>query len=425
MLVKLLCGAFLVSLLSIPKSYSVYKFGVLCFIIALLCLGFVSKRFRVKSIDPIVFYFTFSAIAIVWLMIGIYNGGRQGAIDDGMRLYVAFSFIYCFLVMAALNFEYHEWLIRCLVWSSVIISALTFLIFLDAIFHIGILPSSFKDELQLNVGLHDSYSQVGSNNINSLFFVLPALISYWMFGSEGEGVSQKIVLMCIFLGILAAMLSGRRALLLVVLLTPVIAGFQYSYVERMRLSKSILVRTVALLAVMTIVPIALIGYFYYHGNLNVANMEERIYNAFGGDTVRVNQFYSLLSGFENNYLFGSGFGGVASVIRSQDRPWMYELSYMQLLFNGGLFGTAAIMGLITTFYIKAIRAAKNNRMYKSENVALLTGFVAFCIGNATNPYFSGFDSLIIIGLLPLLAATRPASGNQCRRALDHGVVHHG
>ncbi|WP_408585759.1 hypothetical protein [Pseudomonas aeruginosa] len=118
----------------------------------------------------------------------------------------------------------------------------------------------------------------------------------------------------------------------------------------------------------------------------------------------MDQFISLWKGFTDSPLLGSGFGGSVDVIRSEERPWMYELSYMQLLFNGGLLGFSLITGCIGFFYLKALFVIKNFSLYRAEAISTLVGVLVFCVGSATNPYFSGFDSLFPFGVSSCLFA---------------------
>ncbi|WP_241280953.1 hypothetical protein, partial [Pseudomonas aeruginosa] len=40
----------------------------------------------------------------------------------------------------------------------------------------------------------------------------------------------------------------------------------------------------------------------------------------------------------------------------------------------------------------------------TEAISTLVGVLVFCVGSATNPYFSGFDSLFLLGFIPLIAS---------------------
>lgn len=43
-------------------------------------------------------------------------------------------------------------------------------------------------------------------------------------------------------------------------------------------------------------------------------------------------------------------------------------------------------------------------LYRAEAISTLVGVLVFCVGSATNPYFSGFDSLFLLGFIPLIAS---------------------
>ncbi|MFM6369904.1 MAG: hypothetical protein ACKPGN_17050, partial [Dolichospermum sp.] len=76
-----------------------------------------------------------------------------------------------------------------------------------------------------------------------------------------------------------------------------------------------------------------------------------IYSAFSSEDERTIQSAYLIDGFVNYPYFGSGLGVDAGYLRSDNFPWLYELTYHQLFYNFGTFGVLII--LVTAFlYIR-------------------------------------------------------------------------
>jgi len=120
-----------------------------------------------------------------------------------------------------------------------------------------------------------------------------------------------------------------------------------------------------------------------------------------GAAARHEQFDALLRGWYENPLLGAGHGASAhGSIRSNERPWAYELSYLALLFQCGLLGFVAYSAGVAWIYWKGIGIIKDGGMLGQNMLALLVGMTCYLIVNATNPYLSRFDGIWAI-FLPL------------------------
>jgi hypothetical protein len=116
----------------------------------------------------------------------------------------------------------------------------------------------------------------------------------------------------------------------------------------------------------------------------------------------------LIDGFLETPLFGSGFGGVTDYVRSQDSPWVYELSFHQMLFNFGFIGSVFLVVSLLCMFIKAIEVIKVKGVQVKDGViSVLLGTVGLLIGAYSNPYLGSFDYLLALGFLPLVISDVP------------------
>ncbi|RWP10329.1 MAG: hypothetical protein EOR00_30935 [Mesorhizobium sp.] len=121
-----------------------------------------------------------------------------------------------------------------------------------------------------------------------------------------------------------------------------------------------------------------------------------------GASERLNQARALWYGFTESPYFGKGLGAIAHAIRSEDKPWRYELSYVAALFRYGLFGC----GLLLVIYGGAIASCLIRiRNLSIPERALLAGAISQVIAYAVNPVFDTFDTAWQL-LLPVLFAAR-------------------
>jgi O-antigen ligase len=131
-------------------------------------------------------------------------------------------------------------------------------------------------------------------------------------------------------------------------------------------------------------------------------------SAFSAEDERSIQKRYLIEGFWEMPLFGSGFGGLTEYVRSEESPWLYELSFHQILFNFGVVGSVLLTLSFLYTFIKAVRTIKANAA-PAENgvVSVLFGACGLLIGAYSNPYLGSFDYLLVLGFLPLVISGAP------------------
>lgn len=231
----------------------------------------------------------------------------------------------------------------------------------------------------------------------------------WGRGTAGRGLWVWLAYaLCLAMSIL----SGRRALWLVLVATPFITAAFISLRCRTRRCVSIvLVRYFAIILVSVVVFVALITLF----DLSLHRMFSYLVtglpsgNVGAGTDLSASQRYlqaiALLRGWLESPWLGQGHGAVASIIRSQDMPWAYELQYLALLFHTGVAGAFIYAGSIIWVYLQGVRLIYESRSYAPIMLPLLVGLTSFLIANATNPYLPKFDSMWTI-FLPLAVINR-------------------
>src|SRR3954464_7750643 len=72
--------------------------------------------------------------------------------------------------------------------------------------------------------------------------------------------------------------------------------------------------------------------------------------AFSSEDERTIQRGYLISSFMDQPVLGSGFGANAGYTRNPALPWLYELSYFQMMFNFGLVGLVG-WGMLSGTYL--------------------------------------------------------------------------
>jgi len=214
---------------------------------------------------------------------------------------------------------------------------------------------------------------------------------------------DKIVYgIAIFLLFGLVFLSGRRALLVVMFFSFFIIFLLTPFIKNNTIRKSIRIKLnyliVYVMISLFILSIIILSYYY----VDIYKIYEGLIQgfSFGSSTdestnARTEQFFSLINGFSNSPVIGNGFGAVASVVRNDEMPWAYELSYISLLFHTGIVGFLIYFLLTIWIIIESLKISKDISAIKYI-FPYIVGMISFLIGNMSNPYLMKFDYLWVI-----------------------------
>jgi len=333
----------------------------------------------------------------LFMLLGVMNG-NPGAMKVG-TVYFLWPILFTFVISGVTNKK----TIRTLVLLMVFATALIGLYTLDYIaYMLGWIPEWLYIELNAgqDIGIHAGYTEFNLFSIASIVYLTPFSIAALLFWSKDSAapLTRLWLLPAFALGLVAVLLSGRRALLLVVALSPLIA-----IVLNTLSSKDGRFPIRPLLAFL-VGAFGIYKVLEYTYGINADSILEMFFRGFdfSGDVsalARQEQFFALLEGWYNSPLIGSGHGAVASgSIRSDEMPWAYELSYLALLFHTGILGFTLYASGIVWIYFQGIAAARSSPFMKALLVPVLTGTTCFLIANGTNPYLAKFDYIWVIFL---------------------------
>jgi hypothetical protein len=243
-----------------------------------------------------------------------------------------------------------------------------------------------------------------SSRVGVMLFAIPVLASLILHRWQ-HGQGKRLVLVCWVLllpMLVLTLLSQRRAVYVVVLLTPFVALSLDALMpignEKLR-SRAI---QTAMPVLLMVVAVAVLGYFGI--GLGWADRIEDLLQGFdfsgkagAGDietNARALQLRAMMTDWMESPILGMGHGAATSVVRDSQMPWAYELTYMALLFQTGTLGFLAyfsgIAWLIYQLLLIHRDASSPVRLYA---YGMLNGMVGLLIGSATNPYLVTFDSL--------------------------------
>jgi O-antigen ligase len=389
------------SLATLVQSYIAIKLAFLTlFLFAAVIDGAFQETIRVYP-RLICFYLMVGIIGIVWAFVGLFNQETYfEGVTDAVRLYIVWSAVFVVLYTLLRSQSSLQFIHRGLIVAGILISLMNFAGVLDQISHSGVVPESVSKELHQGIGLHDGYIQITSQNIASLFFLVPYLISVQVRADsvEAKSIGTKLSLM---LCLILTVISGRRALLLVVALTPFTILFVSALSGNLGLIK---VGARRLFLGYTIVLAVGIGAAAIQSKfLPELLYVQHIQDAFSAADERTIQKPFLIEGFERSPIIGLGFGAAVGYQRSADRPWIYELTYYQMLLHAGLLGVSILGALILSYGVFITSILRTFKPGSAVPFGLIVGVISLLIGANSNPYLASFDLLFFVGFLPYLS----------------------
>lgn len=398
--VKFIFFMLFLTILFLTRGYGLYKLPLLliCFVIAFF-YGFLDKKIKY---DKYVLISFFSVVlgAIVWSTYGLFLGNEPVAIWDTIRLFVFFYLVYFVIAQYLSEYIAYSDLELPICISSILIS----IVALISIYDINILPVGFRDAIGLRIGIHEGYIQNAAHHIGMLAFIFPYLFSLFIFGSQHR---KRLVNISLLMSFIAILLSSRRAIYIVILITPFFVIFLHCLTTDNLKSKSTyrIIRLCIILFVLSSISV----YLFYINYTDVFNgfveRGQAAINQFNTNSlhrsIRSIQTESLIRGLSESPVLGSGFGGVTGVARGSE-GWLYELSYHTLLFNVGALGFAVFIVITAMLFIRLIYVLKvKSSLNKFNCIAIMSGVFGMYIISYSNPYISSsFDFIFVNFAIP-------------------------
>jgi hypothetical protein len=282
---------------------------------------------------------------------------------------------------------------------------------------LGIVPDtglasalSFGWEIEA-FGAHEGYTQMAFAGMNSLPFLLPYVMASLAIPCAREGRHRfwRIAgwAACGF-GTFTVLAAGRRALFLVMFLTPLlILMFRCFQPAAERVSNRRSLTAFCLVFAMAVVTLfAGLGsiydfdlrgvwdHFVTSVDLSAQTTDEHAME-------RRQQVIALSRGWLDKPLLGAGLGASAlGSIRSETTPWAYELSYLALLYQTGLAGFTAYGAGVVWIFVRGIKIVREGGELGRLMIPMLVGCGGLLTANATNPYLGKFDGMWML-FLPL------------------------
>ncbi len=317
--------------------------------------------------------------------------------------------LYGVLIYAAAPILYWTWVraldlgaIRlALVWLAISTSALSTVIILFVAGETGLMPQVVPAALLDASGA--AFSAAANTSTQIRFYGLSTLAAAGPLWAASLFVrADKLMppaairVYAASSSIVAALVAGRRAIVVAIVLAPVVAWMCIAVIRWQEGSGRRLGRvglalgaTLLIFGVGSAVAPSLVSFSAISDSF--ASAQALVFGGGAGvvleQDIRVAEGKALIDGWLTSPLVGNGFGATLSTFwRDPVRPWNFELQYHTILFQTGLAGVLiGILALLST--LRQLRAAARAMPdYTATLVVTTTGAVSLLFANSVDPY---------------------------------------
>lgn len=382
----------------LPASWQIERGLFLLFTCSWAALNIIKIRLRYCR-EILIISSICLALSLFEIAVGIINN-NPGAIRVS-GVYFFWPLAYLVFIGLFNKIEDLEPFLNLIIFGLFGVEILTLIFISDflGISSLGTLQVFEQMNPSINIGIYEGESGLFHAGLTTLNFSLPFLITKIMMDARINKY-RKIEISIALIGVLIAMLTGRRALWIILALSPIIYMALNSYI-----TKKI---DIALLLKIIFLSIFIFIILVYILQLDASLLFDRLAAGFDfGDSAnesafrRNEQYHALINGWLDSPIIGSGHGGAAQDNMNLDEmQWAYELSYLALLFHVGIIGFFIYLTSVFWMIMTLVNYLKKYQEYTYLVLPLLVGLLSFLIANATNPYLLKFDYLWVI-FLPL------------------------
>lgn len=398
--------ALLFLMLFAPLAYQVIKAPLLGLTLGIVAVGVLDRK--ILRIHPTILLWStlMISVGLLYILLGLSRGA-----PGSVRLTTAYALwplIFTFLLGGTCSPVVMNRLFKVLVFGALAISLYSLSYVLSIL---NLIPGWMYIEIDQGqaIGFHEGYVDINIHSTNSLIFLVPFLtgcILTWP-STRTMPVSRAFLWVAYAVSLAFGILSARRALWVIIAISPFVALFFRSFVNRSvpMLSRSRVVGIAVLgLAGLVVLFVALQQVF----DIAFVDMFRKLTIAFdmtskeGGGSLRGYQLAQLLDHWSNHPWFGSGLGSVVpNYVRSETYPWSYELFYVAIMNQTGVIGLLMYILAGAWIFGHSIRILMEGGRLSLYVVPALTGTLCYLVANASNPMIGKFDHVWIM-FLPLI-----------------------
>lgn len=332
------------------------------------------------------------AVGIVGMIVGLVGNNTPGVFFEAV-------FFFCLPlvwlpIVAGVSVSALRAILNAIPFATLIIAVLGWAFWLDSTGRFAI-PGAYLVDLGQGLGVDSFGYEMRFYPISTLLFVLPFLTVSLMVKNT---YTNRKSLIAAFIGYLPALglvfIVGRRALLISLVISLLLVTICVVRIDPLATVglRPILLGAIGLLAAVFVAS---------RTGFSLLQMVSSVGEIRDAADVRAASGEELLSSWLDSPVWGNGLGAEVATPRNIDRPWEFELQYHMILNSLGLLGLI-VLGISTSVaVIRFIWLIRKHRDRFGFLIAILAGFFAILVANASNPYLHTPGQYWMFFILPM------------------------
>jgi hypothetical protein len=381
-----------ISCLIFPNSLKIVS--AISLSICFFCAVFNLKR-DANLLLALSFWLLSFFVTFIYTLVGIFHGASIEAVIQVFLIYIIFPLVWIYVIGYLLQAMPLALIVKGLIVVGVFAS-LSVLFFYYSFLNYG--PESvtfFIEEPNVDTST-EGYVGAAMYVFGSLIFLVGGYVASF---SSLTGLKKSYLLLTLF--ILVALMSGRSALILSVLIG-LFVNVIAMVANKRRTIVVHFIRNIFLSICACILLFILLNNLGLEFEKILSPLIEKI-SAMGGEG-RSQQFSSLLNGIGDNFGFGSGHGIGVEYKVSDIYPWRYEMVWIATVFRVGVIGAIVYSALFIFVTVSGFWKLLKNKLDENE-LFIFGGFISAFVASNTNPYIEAFVFQWMF-VLPILLFTR-------------------
>lgn len=407
-ILKYLGSILFLLMLIAPFEFYAIKIIILIILVSVSIANILTKK-KIRLVKPIIKWFiTFIGFGIFFSLLAfLIPNNNEEYILRSMPVNVIWPTLFCIIIPYINTESVIRVLNKTMVLGTFIISLYLLCAALSYLGYLPIAPSFFSAAKPI-IGKYDASIQLFLPSTTSLFFLIPFLVSYFLLQNfKKDKIKPVYIITTLVLSIAATIVTARRALILNLLISPALILI-FLKLSKVRLLKADKIKILKLFIGFLVIVLVGCAILIKYEILNLNPLITLFKDGFDfskssqdvGSIARADQSVGLIHSWRDYPILGSGLGSASEYVnRSEATPWVYELSYLTLLFQSGIIGLLIYFGLLFWIFYKGIMLIRLNTEF-SFIIPSLVGCFCFLLANASNPYLIAFDHMWTI-FLPL------------------------
>ncbi len=403
---KILAFILFIACIVFPFNYYIIKLPILVYFLLRIVLTIIYTRKINLSLNVLLLFLIYIFLGVFFILYGIYTANAyNGSLKYLLALYVAFPIVY-FIIIVGIpkRIEFINFSERILNIGIVAVSLVMITAFINKKYgYFNFLEFVFDNMI---VDLRDNVVKINYHGISSLLFLFPFFFTKTIFDKDKR--TAKVIILktvTLLITLFAVSLSGRRALLVLFVLSIFIAfGLKLIYYPRI---KKTINKNIVFLSFIGLIIISPFLITFNYGII-IKKAENVFAYAFNidnnksskaSDNERVKQINQFVEQIQQRPILGYGHGAsLDNVIRSSEKPWRYEMSYFSIIFHTGFIGFFLYILGPLWILLSLLNIAGKYKKNMPMALALFNGFLSILIAFFTNPYLDAFDIQWVIYL---------------------------